>query len=65
MEDTCTTRDLETFLMDALAEYVVEDDLYIDDVRTYEQSGVMTCNQGLVIRMSDGTEFQVTIVQSR
>ena len=34
-------------------------------VRTFEQAGVMTYNKGLVIEMPDGTEFQLTIVQSR
>ena len=33
--------------------------------RTYEQAGVMTYNKGFVISWPNGTEFQVTIVQSR
>ncbi|MDI6706147.1 MAG: hypothetical protein QME73_07815 [Bacillota bacterium] len=33
--------------------------------RSYEDSGIMTCNEGLVIRTADGSEFQITIVQSR
>ena len=37
----------------------------IRSIRTYEDAGVMTYNKGLVIRYDDGTEFQVTIVQSR
>ncbi len=34
-------------------------------VRTFEEEGVMTYNKGLVISLPDGTEFQLTIVQSR
>ena len=34
-------------------------------VSTFEQAGVMTYNKGLVISLPDGTEFQLTIVQSR
>ena len=34
-------------------------------VRTFEQAGVMTYNKGLVSSLPDGTEFQLTIVQSR
>ena len=34
-------------------------------LRTFEQAGVMTYNKGLVISLPDGTEFQLTIVQSR
>lgn len=33
--------------------------------RSYEDAGVLTANEGLVLRMADGTEFQVTIVRSR
>ena len=34
-------------------------------VRTFEEEGVLTRNAGLVITMADGSEFQVTVVQSR
>jgi hypothetical protein len=34
-------------------------------VQTYEQAGVMTYNKGLVITLPDGSEYQLTIVQSR
>ncbi len=34
-------------------------------VRTFEDAGVMTYNKGVVVTLPDGSEFQVTIVQSR
>ena len=34
-------------------------------VQTFEEAGVMTRDAGLVITLPDGTEFQLTIVQSR
>ena len=34
-------------------------------VRTFVEEGVLTYNKGLVISLPDGTEFQLTIVQSR
>ena len=34
-------------------------------VRTFAEAGLMTYNKGLVIGLPDGTEFQLTIVQSR
>jgi len=34
-------------------------------VQSYEDAGVMTYNKGLVITLPDGSEFQLTIVQSR
>lgn len=37
----------------------------IDSVQTFEEAGVLTMNKGLVLRMKDRREFQVTIVQSR
>ncbi len=33
-------------------------------VDTFVNYGVMTNNAGLVIRMTDGSEFQITIVRS-
>ena len=34
-------------------------------VQTFEEAGMMTRDAGLVITLPDGTEFQLTIVQSR
>jgi hypothetical protein len=39
-----------------------------DDVRsvmTYDEAGMLTRDAGLVVRISDGSEFQITVVQSR
>ena len=37
----------------------------IENARSYDEAGVMTTNAGFVIRMRDGSEFQVTVVQSK
>ena len=37
----------------------------IDHVAPYDEAGVLTRNAGMVVRLDDGTEFQVTIVRSR
>ena len=34
-------------------------------VETFANAGVMTYNKGLVITLPDGSEYQLTIVQSR
>ena len=34
------------------------------DVRTFSDSGLMTRDKGLVVKLADGSEFQVTVVQS-
>jgi len=37
----------------------------IRSVDTYRDAEILTMNDGLVVTMDDGTEFQVTIVRSR
>ena len=37
----------------------------IRDVVTFEDAGVLTSNAGLVVRMDDGCEYQITVVRSR
>ena len=32
---------------------------------SFESVGMMTRNEGLVVRMKDGSEFQITVVKSR
>lgn len=59
--------------MDKMSEHDVIDQigemLYgieeITRICTFEEAGLMTNNKGLVIRYDDGTEFQVTVVQSK
>jgi len=55
--------------------WMAEDDEYPDtlpadlaevrEVRTFDAAGVLTQNKGLVVTLADGSELQVTIVQSR
>jgi len=47
------------------------DELGLDELNggpcvcTFEDAGVLTFNEGLVVRFPGGTEFQVTVVRSR
>ena len=34
-------------------------------IQTFEGAGVMTYNDGLVLTLEDGTEYQITVVRSR
>ena len=34
-------------------------------VRSFGESGLLTSNEGLVVRLEDGSEFQLQIVRSR
>ena len=61
-------------LLDAAlcADEETRDEMGVDDalaevrkVRTYDDVGMLTKDAGLVITTADGSEFQVTIVQSR
>lgn len=40
------------------------DDLYVRTVSTFADAGVMTMNDGLVVELSDGREFQLTVVRA-
>ena len=61
----------EETLQDGLRELITEgydsSEIYWANlrVRTFAEEGVLTYNKGLVICLPDGTEFQLTIVQSR
>jgi hypothetical protein len=33
--------------------------------QTFEEAGLLSGNQGLVLRMADGDEYQLTVVRSR
>jgi hypothetical protein len=44
---------------------LTDDDQGIARVSTFEEDGVLTRNAGLVLRMRDGTDLQITIVRSR
>ena len=34
-------------------------------IETFEEAGILTLNAGLVVELTDGTEYQITIVRSR
>ena len=60
----------EETLQDGLMDLIREGESFEIDwenirVSTYENAGVMTYNKGLVLTLPDGSEFQLTIVQSR
>ena len=36
----------------------------VSNIKTYTEAGLLTRDSGLVLRMEDGSEFQITIKQS-
>jgi len=68
MQDALKTLLEEIAYMDAddRGQFGVPDELDdIESIRTFEEAGVLTRDAGFVCRLGDGSEFQVTIVQSR
>lgn len=37
----------------------------VSNIKTYVEVGLLTRDSGLVLRMEDGSEFQITIKQSK
>lgn len=40
-------------------------EIQAERVTPFEEAGLLTRNRGLLVRLSDGSEFQITIVKSR
>jgi hypothetical protein len=59
-----TAENLENILIDALEYYQEEEGAKIK-ARIYEDVGMLTTDRGLVVTLPDGSQFQVTIVQSK
>ena len=43
--------------------FILEDG--VREAVPYDEAGVLTSNAGLIVRMDDGSEYQVTVVRSR
>jgi hypothetical protein len=60
-------RDAASF-SDALTAYVppeIGEELIVEAAVSFDDVGLMTSNDGLVIDLSDGSQFQLTVVRSR
>ena len=59
-----TESEFAEYLDEALM-WASEEDGMIIGSGSFASVGMMTRNEGLVVRMNDGSEFQVTVVKSR
>lgn len=64
-----TTAGIEEFLKEAVENHVMENDLNLPhiEVRSFEESGLLTRNHGIVLRVVKDNvleEFQISIVRS-
>lgn len=41
------------------------EELGVSTTRTFDEAGVLTSNQGLVVTLENGDQFQLTVVRSR
>lgn len=46
-----------------LTEAIVNKDSNIESILSFEDAGLMTRNNGVVVYMEDGSSFQVTVVK--
>lgn len=37
----------------------------VERTETFQEAGMLSNNKGLIVRLEDGSEFQITIVRSR
>lgn len=59
------TSELEDALVNLLCHFIDEEEIGLKSVRTFKECGVLTTDNGLVLRALDNSEFQITIVKSR
>ena len=62
-----TEHDIETTLLELEYQTGEDGDPIIEQLHSaasFEDRGIMTRNRGVVFRMKDGSEFQITIVKS-
>ncbi|WP_069648972.1 hypothetical protein [Caloranaerobacter ferrireducens] len=61
-----TEREFQNWLMEVI--YEGNEALFEGEeieITTFEEEGLLTNNKGLVIKLEDGTEFQLTLIKSR
>jgi len=46
-------------------QWAEQTEIPVDEVETFKSAGVLTTDRGLVVSLEDGSEFQITIVQSK
>ena len=65
--DGMTETEFRQLLEEVLETLEPEEFPEFDELRTqsFEQGGILTRNEGLVVRLTTGEEFQITIVRSR
>ena len=64
MTSITTEEDLRDWLIELLDDAAAERDIPLR-IDTFAEAGVLTRNEGIVLRFPGGEEFQITIVKRR
>ncbi|MGI6189769.1 MAG: hypothetical protein GX041_09950 [Clostridiales bacterium] len=57
---------MDKFQMVELLRTLLEEELTEESrIQTFQEAGLLTRDKGLVIRLPDGNEFQITVIQSK
>ena len=57
---------MDKFQMVELLGTLLEEELTEESrVQTFQEAGLLTRDEGLVVRLPDGNEFQITVIQSK
>jgi len=56
-------KDFMELLMEAL-DLINDEEYRVKNYSTFEREGILTTNNGLVVKTKDGDAFQITIVKS-
>ena len=60
-----TETEIEEIISESLWDADEDHGIGIADISTYRDVGMLSNNAGLVIKVDDGSEYQITIVQSK
>lgn len=62
-----TSNDLAYALVDALDDLILADsdgeDVRVERVQTFDETGLLTSNDGITVTLDDGSKFQLSIVR--
>lgn len=57
---------MDKFQMVELLRTLLEEELTEESrIQTFQEAGLLTRDEGLVVRLPDGNEFQITVIQSK
>ncbi len=57
---------MDKFQLVGLLKALLEEELTEESrIHTFEETGVLNCNAGLIVRLPNGDELQITVIKSQ